>query len=198
MKNNRPLSDFIWLNELDFCKGLLASSKTAYDNPHSAADFLGMIASVERENIVNLVRKADFFSLTMDGSTDKGTIEQETLFVRSSHKGRLHEKFLCVGEPQSACSEHLFDFVIETLKALEIYAEMGKCVGFGSDGASNMTWKRKGLVTLLKKLFPQIFGIHCLGHRLELSFKDALAKTPVVQQTSHTTDCLVLFLQEES
>lgn len=47
------------------------------------------------------------------------------------------------------------------------------------DGASNMMGKKKGLVVLLKKDYPQIIGVHCLCHRLELSFKDALKKNAV-------------------
>jgi hypothetical protein len=35
---------------------------------------------------------------------------------------------------------------------------MDKCIGFGSDGASNMMGKKKGLVVLLKKDYPQIIG----------------------------------------
>ena len=53
---------------------------------------------------------------------------------------------------------------------------MGKLVGFGSDGASNMVGVKHGLVTLIKKDYPGVVGIQCLGHRLELAFKDALKK----------------------
>jgi hypothetical protein len=48
--------------------------------------------------------------------------------------------------------------------------------GFGSDGASNMVGVKHGLVTLIKKDYPGVVGIQCLGHRLELAFKDALKK----------------------
>ena len=53
---------------------------------------------------------------------------------------------------------------------------MSKFIGFGSDGASNMTGVKAGLVTLLRKDFPEIVGIHCLAHRLELSFRDVVKK----------------------
>ena len=53
---------------------------------------------------------------------------------------------------------------------------MTKCVGFGSDGAANMLGIKGGLVTLLKQDFPSIIGIHCLAHRLELSFRDTISK----------------------
>lgn len=42
--------------------------------------------------------------------------------------------------------------------------------------ASNMTGARNGLITQLKEDYPNIIGIQCLAHRLELSFKDAIKK----------------------
>ena len=51
-----------------------------------------------------------------------------------------------------------------------------KMIGFGCDGASaNMA--EGGLNGLLKNEFPWIFVFWCLGHRLELSVKDALKST---------------------
>lgn len=45
----------------------------------------------------------------------------------------------------------------------------------GSDGASNMVGKKSGLSTLIKEnINSEIVNIHCLCHRLELGFRDAL------------------------
>lgn len=37
-----------------------------------------------------------------------------------------------------------------------------------------MFGRLNGLVSLLKKDYVEILGVHCLAHRLELAFKDAL------------------------
>ena len=64
--------------------------------------------------------------------------EQETLFLKTSQNGRHHVKFLCIGMPQLSCSDDLFNFVVNQLKANKVYEHMNKFVALGSDGASNM------------------------------------------------------------
>ena len=177
---NRPMSDYVWLNQLDRAKGLDVGE--TYDNAKAGAIMLGSIAHTERQKLLNFINMVNFFSLTMDGSTDDGVVEQETLFIRSCHKGKVTAWFLCIGEPQSTASEDLYGFVIDQLKYNQIFPQMSKCVGFGSDGASNMVGKKSGLVTLLKKDFPAILGVHCLAHRLELALRDTVSKNDNYQK----------------
>lgn len=174
IKHNRPMSDFTWLNELDEAKGL--DNGESYNNRFSGTLFMENIAAVEKGNLQKFVSEINFFSLTMDGSTDDSITEQETIYMRTSHKGKILNRFICIGEPESTCSADLYQFVISQMKDNNIYGDMGKLVGFGSDGASNMTGVKHGLVTLIKQDYPGVVGIHCLGHRLELAFKDALKK----------------------
>ena len=47
-------------------------------------------------------------------------------------------------------------------------------VGIGTDGASNMMGKNNGMCALLKRDHPEVMSVHCLNHRLELAFKDAI------------------------
>lgn len=49
---------------------------------------------------------------------------------------------------------------------------MNKLVGFGSDGAADMMGKNTGLITLMQNDHPEIIGVNCLAHSLELAFKD--------------------------
>ena len=51
-----------------------------------------------------------------------------------------------------------------------------KLVALDFDGASAMMGARKGVAALLKEKNPFIIGIHCFGHRLELAYKESLAK----------------------
>jgi hypothetical protein len=51
---------------------------------------------------------------------------------------------------------------------------MNKLIDFGSDGASNMTGQKRGMVTQMKNDNPEMIGIHCLAHRLEVAFKDVI------------------------
>lgn len=179
IKHNRPFSDYVWLNQLDAAKGIDVTCTDTYNNRQAATTFIENIGEIQRQKLVQDVSNIKFFSITMDGSTDDGTVEQETLCLKWCNKGIISNRFICIGEPESTTSNDLYNFVINELQANTLYISMDKCIGFGSDGASNMMGKKKGLVVLLKKDYPQIIGVHCLCHRLELSFKDALKKNAV-------------------
>ena len=48
--SNRPFSDYVWLNELDKCKGIDIGD--TYNNEKAAVIFLQSIADVERDKNV--------------------------------------------------------------------------------------------------------------------------------------------------
>ena len=109
----------------------------------------------------------------MDGSTGISGDEQETIYIRSSVKGSVTERLLNIGTPVSACSNDLYEFVTETFKQFNINTD--KLVGMGSDGASNMSESKAGLITILhQNINKEIVNIHCLAHRLELAFRDGV------------------------
>lgn len=52
-----------------------------------------------------------------------------------------------------------------------------KLVAFGSDGAAVMTGRKYGAVAKFREVSGQhIVGVHCMAHRLELAYKDAMSK----------------------
>jgi hypothetical protein len=79
IKHNRPISDYVWLNELDEAKSL--DHGETYNNRFSGTLFLENISRVEKDNLQKLIGDINFFSLTMDGSTDDSITEQESLFL---------------------------------------------------------------------------------------------------------------------
>ena len=87
---------------------------------------------------------AHFYSLTMDGSTDEGCIEQETLFVRICHHGKLEAKFLSIGEPELTTSQNLHKYVIDQIESHKL--QFCKLIGFGCDGATNMVCQCNTLI----------------------------------------------------
>ena len=82
--------------------------------------FIGCIAAGETEKTIKLLNEAPFFSFKMDGSTDISGDEQETMYVRSSMKGIVTERFIFIGTPVSTCSKDLFDFVVDTFDKFNI------------------------------------------------------------------------------
>lgn len=67
-KNNRPLSDYVWLCELDKAKQIDIGS--TYINDTAASEFIHCIAKTERQKTTKFVEDNPFFAFMMDGSTD--------------------------------------------------------------------------------------------------------------------------------
>lgn len=93
IKKNRPISDFVWLNELDEAKGIVHG--VTYNNQNAANGFLECISDAEKDHLSTLMENVKFFPLTMYGSTDDSTTEQETLFMRFCVMGKITTRFLC-------------------------------------------------------------------------------------------------------
>lgn len=197
--HNRPMSDFGWMVQLDTAKGL--DTGTTYLNEYACAQFIDCIGSVVEAGVVQDIKDASFVSLTMDGTTDLSTREQETLFVRTSLKGEIKTRFLQIGEPKSTRSEDLFSLVTDIITDLGLTNTMSKkLVGFTCDGASNMMGVNRGTATLLQETYPTLVVTHCLAHRLELAFKDAIKASgcKLYDRTSTLLVGLYYFYQKSS
>jgi hypothetical protein len=79
-------------------------------------------------------------------------------FFRSCINGKIISK-ISIGEPESTSSDDLYKFVNEELENFGFKDHMKKLIGFGSDGASNMTGQKRGMV-LLCKTTSRVYGIH--------------------------------------
>ena len=117
-KNNRPLSDYAWLCEIDKAKGIDIGQ--TYMNGKAALDFLSSIADAERDETKKMLSDAKFYSFMMDGSTDISGDEQEVLYLRTSVKGQISERFLKIGTPESTCAKDLYEFCVNSFQEYSI------------------------------------------------------------------------------
>ncbi|WAR15760.1 ZN862-like protein [Mya arenaria] len=171
VKNNRPLRDYVWMYDLDVKKDLFIGE--TYRSEKSALPFLSSISDIERQKTTEMVKGVHFLSFLMDGSTDISGDEQEAVFIRIAEKGVAKERFLAIGSPDSTSSQDLYDFTCEIFTSENI--DTDKLVGMGSDGASNMTGKNKGLAALYRhNVNQELVNVHCFAHRLELAFRDVV------------------------
>lgn len=159
---------------------------TSYLNENAGKDFMHYIAEAKRQDLLQKLTKAKFFSLLLDGSTDKGNIDNELLLVvwcdpdGTDEKVHTRMDYLKVSRPQSVTANGLFQVLKEGLQSLGIEemsaGECKKLVGVGTDGAaSNIA--ASGLKGLVEGHLGYVFWMWCLAHRLELAVKDALKGT---------------------
>ena len=169
-KLDKSFKDYVWLCKLDKAKGL--DIGTTYENDMAGRTFAHYISEVETNNTVLLLKKASFFSITIDGATDSGGMEQESLYMHVCVEGAKEQRFLQFIHPKTTSAQDIFKSIVECLESFGI--DPTKIVGITTDGASNMMGVRSGLCTLMKGISPNIIAIHCLAHRLELGVKDAV------------------------
>ena len=170
--NSRPFSDFQWMAKLDEKKGLPVGK--TYRNDKQCSSFIKSISAVERAKISDEIKDAKFLSVLTDGSTDVATIENEVIYARACTGGKVHVYFLEMHAVKRANAQGIFSSIKLALNSYDENAE-NKLVGFACDGASVNVGSSSGVIALMHdKISHSIVLIHCLNHRIELAFKDAV------------------------
>ena len=89
----RPARDYIWMNQLDECKGL-DIGKTYSSNVHKCYEFASAIAEVERNAIKEKLDICKFASVIVDGSMDSSITDNEMVYIQSCHAGTVSTHFI--------------------------------------------------------------------------------------------------------
>ncbi|XP_052286932.1 uncharacterized protein LOC127882371 [Dreissena polymorpha] len=163
------LKSYARLCELDQAKGLKMNN--TYQNDMSAKHFIEYLAKDTLSFIRREVDKANYLSITVDGSSDAAGIEQESIYVHFARAGKVYQRFICFASPVTTASCDIYDTIVESLDSY-LPGARDKLVGLTCDGASNMLGVHKGVGALLLKEKPGLVITHCLAHRLELAIKD--------------------------
>ncbi len=115
-----------------------------------------------------------------DCSTDSTVLEEELVYVRWATAGKMEVCFvgiLSVDKPDISHIAEAIYTIMETVSGNE--DEKGqwlqKVVAFGMDGTAVMTGVKKGVVSQLRGDREYILGIHCMSHRLELAYYNAMS-----------------------
>ena len=89
-KENLPFTKYPRICELEARHGV--SVGTSYRNENAGKEFIHYIAEMKREGLKQRLGSAKFFSLLIDGSTDKGNIDNEAILVVWCEHNGLDEK----------------------------------------------------------------------------------------------------------
>ena len=144
------------------------------------------IAQSQRQQVLERIAQAKFFSLLIDGSTDKANIDNEVFMAvwcdTDGTDENIHTQtsYFHIGRPSTVNATGLLQSLSNALRKLgcaEVNVEhCSKLVGIGSDGAATNI-ARGGLKGLIEAELNWVFWMWCLAHRLELAVKDALKGT---------------------
>ena len=186
-KNNRPLTDFLWICDLDEAKGLNIGS--TYRNNMQAATFLDFVAMDAFNEVADTLQFSRFLSIMGDDSTDVASVEQSMWFMRTCSGGNVQLKFIGSTPLDKADATSIVNGVKKLVSQnldcdWEPFTQ--KMVACTTDGASVMLGKKTGVVTQFQKEQPCLLPVHCMAHRTELSYGDAFKNTPLYDKAVKT------------
>lgn len=180
------------LHQLESRHGVSIGSN--YATPQSAKLFTHYIALAQRESFFTQISASKFYSFLMDGSTDAGNLEQESIIILfcqkddSTRKLKSCMRFLSMATPERADADGLLKCLSQSLEPLGIDDVLNKenvigvsgkpvLVGGGTDGASVNVAENSGMKGKIQTALPWITWSWCYAHRLELACKNALTST---------------------
>ena len=143
VKNNFSLRSFPVLLSLQEYNGLSLGS--AYRNTEAISAFISCIAEVEQREVINKINSQAFFSIMLDGSTDKSTVEQEIVYARILSDGKPENVYLGLMTVNGTTAVDIAQELGEFLMGLGVVDWKARMVGLGTDGASVNTGCHNGL-----------------------------------------------------
>eukprot|EP00794_Sanderia_malayensis_P010141 gene10141-biopygen8329 len=137
-----------------------------------------IIGPVLKENLQDDLRDKKF-SLLVDETTDVSSDKTMCLCVRyfSEKEEKIVTSFLEIVLVTEATGEALFDavkLVLENRNGLSL----SNCIGFGSDGASNMVGEHNSLWSRIRNESPNCVQMRCICHSLALCIQKGFDKLP--------------------
>ena len=122
-----------------------------YQSPDSQNQMVRNLAGQIRDEILRRVKKAKFWSILADESTDVSSIEQVALLVRyvslEGGEAAVHEDLLGFTVAKDLTGTGLAKLFVDTMKKYGLNWDL--CVGQGYDGASAMRGKNGGVQAII-------------------------------------------------
>lgn len=138
-----------------------------YLSPESQNHLIDAIGCEVLDVIGDSVRKADFFSVMMDETTDLAHQEQVAVVLRycDEHFNAI-ERLISVTESPTVTGEHLAEVLLSSLKRLHL--DSNKLCAQTYDGAASMSGCKRGVQAVIKETAPQAHYNHCRSHSCNL------------------------------
>ncbi|KAJ8303650.1 hypothetical protein KUTeg_018760 [Tegillarca granosa] len=165
-----------------------------YMSKQSIQEIISSISFSLEDDILSSLRKAKWFALLADESTDDSHREQFAIIARYLGDGnsKIVESFLGLVNVQRADAESLMTAIETFLIAKHI--DINKAIFVGFDGCNTMSGVNSGLQRRFRHLVPHQIYINCRNHKLALCVKHLLKEFPVLETLdSLLTDIWKLF-----
>uniref|UniRef100_UPI00358F7E2A general transcription factor II-I repeat domain-containing protein 2-like n=1 Tax=Myxine glutinosa TaxID=7769 RepID=UPI00358F7E2A len=174
-RHNRPFTDagvfkevmVTVLEELTTDKsmdGIIASVKQVPLSARSPTRRVEALSDAVQGVIIEGLSQANYFSLASEESTDNTDVAQSCVYVRYFDGKVFREELLSFIPLEGHTTGDIIFTKLEELFRLHSLS-FEKINLIVTDCAPAMVGKRRGLVSRLKELAPQMHGLHCLIHQ---------------------------------
>lgn len=179
---------------LDLAKKLPKNAK--YLSPDIQNEIVDIMAQMVRDAHTAKIKEAEYFTIMVDGTTDKSSEEIQALVVRylDAVTQEIEERALNVdGTGRSA--KEIFEFVRKTLED-DCRIGFDGLVSQAYDGASVMSGDKGGLQALVNDYCNRTIPyIHCFCHRLHLVVVDVMKNIDEISEYFSTVTGLYTFFK---
>ena len=151
----------------------LASSpqNARYTSKTIQNELVEVIGVAIRNDILQEVQSAKYYSIIADEVTDVSNKEHLSLSIRYVSSGTVKEMFIDFVEVERITGKALSEAILHWLavNGLSVKDLRGQCY----DGASNMSGARSGCQAVIQRHAPKAVYVHCSSHRLNLAIVSA-------------------------
>ena len=113
--------------------------------------------------------------------------------IKSNHSFKVDVKFVGVDAVEKSDAAHITQAVKTQMQTVCKEWE-DKLIACATDGAAVMTGEKTGVVTRLRgEKKGYILGVHCMAHRLELAYCDAIKGEPMYSKAEELLSGLYTF-----
>ena len=158
-KHARLFANFQWMADLDEAKGI-DLGKT-YLNDKNCRVFVHSIAQMERQKVWEVMDKAQYITVLLDGSSDIAAIENEIVYVHYAFDVKMFTAFAGLVAVEKANAPGIFDVINKALHNMlpsnqQLSSFMKKIICYCSDGAAVNTGYVNGVISILEMKFHPI------------------------------------------
>lgn len=139
---------------------------TSYLSANICNEFIDVMGKQVLNKIINEVKLAKYFSISVDSTPDLSHVDQLTFVIRYVKDHGPVERFLKFIPIKEHKSEYLADTILNFLENHDI--PIKDCRGQSYDNASNMSGKYTGLQARIKEKCEFATFVPCAGHSLNL------------------------------
>lgn len=146
--------------------GNRGKGSVSYLSANICNEFINLMGQRVLKTIVNELKSAKYYSISVDSTPDLSHVDQLTFIVRYVKDGQPIERFLQFLPMDGHDAQYIADTILNFFESLDI--PIKDCRGQSYDNASNMSGKYSGVQSRIKEVCEYAIYVPCAAHSLNL------------------------------